>query len=143
MLKVEEYTQDDQVKVVDFIRKVQPTVEPDREILSRSILIKDDQDIVGMVSYESNGDMGVVRYFLYDARIAGTDLAIGMFYELYKKAHEKGVKKLIASVPNREVGMLFEMLGFTSVSGALFNFSDSIRKDAEVMLINLEGKAFE
>ena len=143
MLKVEGYIQEDEAKVVDFIRKVQMDAEPDRKILLRSILIKDDEDIVGMVSYESNGDMGVIRYFLYDARIAGTDIAVGMFYELYKKAHEKGVKKLIAGVPNWEVGTLFEMLGFTRVTSDSSELLGIIKRDSLVMMINLEGKMFE
>jgi len=143
MLKVVGYTQSDEAKVVDFIRKVQSNAEPDEEVLSRSVLTKDDKGIVGMVSYEPHGDMGVIRYFLYDARIAGTDVVVGMFFELYKKACEKGAKQLIAQVPSREVGMLFEMLGFIRVTGDLANFADIVRKDAEVMLINLEGKLFE
>ena len=142
MLKVEGYTPDDEAKIVAFIKKVQPTAEPDRQILSCSVLIKDDKDIVGMVSYESHGNLGIIRYFLYDARIARTDIAVGMFFELYKKARERGVKKLIAGIPNREVGTLFEMLGFTRVTGDLSDYTDLVRGDVEIMLINLEGKAF-
>jgi len=141
MLKVEGYAPNDEERVVEFIKKVQPNVEPEKEILSCSVLIKDDENIVGMVSYESHGDLGIIRYFLYDARIAGTDLAVGMFFELYKKAYERGVKQLIAGVPNREVGMLFKMLGFTRVNGDLSDFTDLVRGDAEIMLINLEGQA--
>lgn len=143
MLKVEGYMQGDEAKVVDFIRRVQLDAEPNREILSHSVLIKDDKDIVGMVSYESYGDMGVIRYFLYDARIAGTDIAVGMFFELYKKARERSVKQLIAQVPSREVGMLFEMLGFTRVKGDLSNYADIAKEEVEIMVINLEGESFE
>ena len=143
MLKVEGYVQNDEAKVVDFIRKVQLDAEPDEEILSCSVLIKDDKDIVGMVSYESHGDMGVIRYFLYDARIAGTDIVVGMFFELYKKAREKGVKQLIAQVPSQEVRVLFEMLGFISFTGDLSNFVEITRKNVDIMLIHLEGKLFE
>jgi len=143
MLKVEKYTQDDEASAIEFIRKAQPTAEPDRQILSRSVLIKDDQDIVGMVSYESHGDMGVIRYFLYDARVAGTDITVGMFFELYKQARLEGVKKMIAQVPTPDVGMLFEMLGFSRVARDLLDFSDLVREDVGIMLINLEGEAFE
>ena len=141
MLKVEGYTEEDAPKIVDFIRKVQPSAKPDRKIISSSVLIKDDQDIVGMVSYKSHGDLGVIRYFLYDARIAGTDIVVGMFFELYQKAHKSGVKQLIAQAPNRDVGMLFEMLGFTKLTKDLPVFADAVRKDVEVMRIDLEGRA--
>ena len=115
MVKIADYTLQDEVKIIDFIRKVQADAEPDREILSRSVLIKDDNDIVGMVSYVSLGNMGVIRYFLYDARVAGTDLIVLMFMELYKKAHCEGIKQIAAQTPNKEVGNLFQMLGFTEI----------------------------
>jgi len=143
MLKVERYTQDDEAKVVAFIRKVQPSAKPDRQILLRSVLIKDDIDIVGMVSYEPYHNMGVIRYFLYDARVAGTDITMGMFFELYKAARTEGVKKIVAQVPCREVGMLFEMLGFSRVTGDLSEFEHLVKKDTEVMLISLEGQVSE
>ena len=140
MLKVERYTQNDEAKVIAFIRRVQASAEPDEGILSRSALIKDDQEIVGMVSYEPHGNMGVVRYFLYDARIAGTDMMVGLFLELYKKARIEGVKQLIAQIPSCDVGKLFEMLGFVKVTRDLSGLSHVIRKDVEMMLINLEGE---
>jgi len=125
MEKIVNYTAQDEVKIVEFIRKVQADAEPEREILSRSVLIKDDNDIVGMVSYVSLDNMGVIRYFLYDARIAGTDLIALMFMELYKNAHAAGIKQIAAQAPNQEVGNLFQMLGFTEVNDG-------------AMMINLE-----
>ena len=143
MLKIVNYTAQDEAKVVEFIRKVQADAQPDGEILKRSVLIKDDNDIVGMVSYVSLDNMGVIRYFLYDARVAGTDITMGMFFELYKAARTEGVKKIVAQVPCREVGMLFEMLGFSRVTGDLSEFEHLVKKDTEVMLISLEGQVSE
>ena len=137
MLKIEGYSQIDEPKVVDFIRKVQLDAMPDRCILLCSVLIKNDEDIVGMVSYESHDDMGVIRYFLYDACIAGTDIVVGMFFELYKKARTNGVKQLIAKVPSSDVGNLFEMLGFTKIADDPLDLKSTTGKDIEIMLINL------
>ena len=139
MLNVVGYTPKDALRVVDFIRKVQPAAAPDKGVLSRSVLIKDDKEIVGMVSYESHGDMGVVRYFLYDARIAGTDIVVGMFFALYQKAYTCGVKQLIAKVPSQEVERLFEMLGFKRVTGNRPDLTDFVREDVAIMLIHLKG----
>ena len=116
MQKIVNYTEQDAAMVVAFIRKVQTDAEPDHAILKRSVLIKDDNDIVGMVSYVSLDNMGVIRYFLYDARIAGTDLIALMFMTLYKNAHADGIKQIAAQAPNKEVGNLFQMLGFSEVS---------------------------
>ena len=137
MVKVARYTQDDEAKVVAFIRRAQANADPDKSILSRSVLIKDDQQVVGMVSYEPHDNMGVIRYFLYDARIAGIDLMVGMFLELYKKAQNEGVKQLIAQAPSREVEQLFEMLGFflINASSVLPHLGG---KNAQVLMIGLE-----
>lgn len=166
MLKVVNYTAQDEVTVIEFIRKVQADAQPEGEILKRSVLIKDDNDIVGMVSYVSLDNMGVIRYFLYDARVAGTDLSKGgdeqakhdkhletgllakpkytsqevtsnacepkldvialMFLKLYKNAHADGIKQIAAQASNKEVGNLFQMLGFTEVNDG-------------AMIINLES----
>ena len=138
MLKVVRYVDGDEEKVVALIRKVQEDAEPSKHILSRSVLIKDDHQIVGMVSYEPYSDMGVIRYFLYDARITGVDITVKLFLELYKKAHSEGVKQLIAQMFNCEVRALFELLGFIEVSTDLSNLSPVISKDALIMMINLE-----
>jgi len=141
MLKVEGYTQEDEEKVVAFIRKVQADAVLGMAIIERAVLIKDGQEIVGMVSYGSYNGLGVIRYFLYDACIAGADLVIELFFELYKKAHEEGVKQLIAQVPSQEVEKLFAMLGFTKVTGDLSDFATLVSKDVEIMLIRLEGQS--
>jgi len=143
MIKVEKYAEIDEVQVVEFIRGAQADAEPDREILLRSVLIKDADDVVGMVSYEPHGSMGVVRYFLYDSRIAGTDLVALMFLKLYEKALSGGVKQLIAQASTSQVRALFEMLGFTNITGDLSKFIDMAGQGVEVMLINLEEKVSE
>ena len=138
MLKVIGYTSQDEAKVVEFIRKVQASADPDPAILSCSVLIKDDNQIVGMVSYEPHGSMGIIRYFLYDARIAGTDLMVGMFFELYKKARNKGIKKLLAQIPTPAVGKLFEMLGFADAIGDAEVISKITKQNVSLMSINLD-----
>ena len=142
MLKVEGYTQKDATEVVGFIRKIQLTGSIDMGILSCSVLIKDDDRVVGMVSYESHGDMGIVRYFLYDARIAGADIVVGMFFELYKKAYARGIKQLIAKIPREEVGLLFEMLGFVGMSCEVPEVVlKELKPDVKLMAINLEKRS--
>jgi len=143
MIKVEKYAEIDEEKVVQFIRGAQANAEPDREILLRSVLIKDADDVVGMVSYEPHGSMGVVRYFLYDARIAGADLVLEMFLKLYEKARQMGVKKLIAQASTPEVKSLFELLGFIEVVKDLPKFIDLTGQSAVVMIKFLEEKVSE
>jgi len=128
MLTVKKYEVDDLESVVAFIRKVQKNAKPCEKILSRSVLIKDDAHIVGMVAYESHDYMGVIRYFLYDANIKRVDIIIDLFCALYKNASEDKIKQLIAKAPTMEVSKLFEILGFNMVQN---------EKNEIIMKINL------
>ena len=119
MLNVAAYTSVDQNRVISFLKKAQPNIEPDMEILTKSMLIKDDEIVVGMVSYGKCGNLGVVRYFLYDACVAGTDLIVNLFFNLYKVAFANGINKLIAGVPNGPATGLFELLGFVKETDVL------------------------
>ena len=90
MYNIVGYEENDQEEVVAFLKKAQADIQPDFGILARSILIKDAKGVVGMVSYGECGDMGIVRYFLYDADLSGTDLIVDLFFELYRKAYSEG-----------------------------------------------------
>ena len=112
MYKVEQATAADMAQITEFIKKIDSNSCPEISILMRAILVKDEGRVVGMVSYESHNSMGVIRYFLYDHCLAGTDLIVLMFFELYKNARQAGIKRLVATVSNDEVKALFAMLGF-------------------------------
>jgi len=129
MVEVVRYTAEDEALVVALIRTQQKNAAPDKDIISRSVLIKDDQQVVGMVSYEPHGNMGVIRYFLYDTRIAGIDIMVRLFVTLYQQAQNEGVKKLIAQVPHHHLKTLFEILGFVSVTEEF--------EQKEIMVIDL------
>jgi len=142
MLKIKKYTQNDEAKVLKLIRKVQLDAKPDKEILSRCVLIKDDDDIVGMVSYESHDDMGIIRYFIYNACVAGADRLVEMFFELYKTAYTNNIKRLITKIPSLEVEKLFAMFGFINVADDSLNLKADSKQNMKIMLLNLE-KSFE
>jgi len=143
MFNVAGYEKQDKDQVVAFIRKAQADFKPDLEILSRSILVKDDENVVGMVSYGAYGDMGIVRYFLYDACLAGTDLIIGMFFELYKRAYSEGIKCLAVGVTNEEARTLLGMLGFTTATKEMPEaLKTQLHENTEIMTINFTPSFF-
>ena len=127
MLAVVDYTVADEKKVVAFIKRIQADAVCEPEILARAVLIKADDDIVGMVSYVSFNSMGVIRYFLYDARVAGVDVIVALFAKLYQNAHVAGIKQLAVQTANQTITALFTLLGFTTLSDG-------------AMVINLEDK---
>jgi citrate lyase synthetase len=112
MLDVFEYTVDYEAKVTTFLKQAHPSLKVEQKIIDNAILVVKEGKLMGMVSYESRNHVGVIRYFLYDNGIAGTDLIIKMFMKLYQKAYHSGVKQLVAKVPSESVTVLFEQLGF-------------------------------
>jgi len=139
MLKVVKCEEEKRAQVVAFIRKAQPDFEPDLDVLARSILIIDMENIVGMVSYGKHDNMGIIRYFLYDACLTGTDLIVQLFFELYRQAYSEGVTRLVAGIPTASVKHLFELLGFTTFDHELPpTLKELLSEKSEVMTINLE-----
>ena len=143
MFNVVGYEALDEDQVVALIKAVDREAIPDLEIIAKAVLIKDASSVVGMVSYGAIGDMAVVRYFLYDARISGTDLIVSLFFELYKKAYSEGIKTLVAGSPNENTNELFQMLGFAPVVEELPDeVKMQVGEDMQVMMINL-NRPFE
>jgi len=139
MFKVVGYEERDKDQVVAFLRKAQANIEPELEVLNRSTLITGAEGVVGMVSYGAYGDVGVIRYFLYDACLSGTDLIVHLFFELYKKAHSEGINCLAIGVNNEEAKQLLGLLGFTTRVKALPKaLQESLHEHAQIMTINLD-----
>lgn len=139
MFKVVGYEEKNKDEVVAFLKKAQATIEPDLEILARSTLIKDTDGVVGMVSYGVYGDMGIIRYFLYDACLSGTDLIISLFFELYKKAYSEGISHLAIGVNGEEAKKLLGLLGFVTMgkSGPKA-LQELLHEYDQTMIINLD-----
>ena len=124
--------------VLRFIRKVSPDAVLDEEIVRNAVLIRSGDEVVGSVAYEARGDVGVIRYFVYDGG-AVTDAVVGMFFELYRRAKESGVVQLVGVAPGGDVYLLFEMLGFVQVRKDVPDAASHLLgvPDANVMMIRL------
>lgn len=75
---IKRYEQTDYNQVIDFIKEVTDLEEVNSHILEQSILIKDDNKVWGMVSFEDFNNIGIIRYFIYNQQVI-PDLLVNMF----------------------------------------------------------------
>ncbi|MGL4374050.1 MAG: hypothetical protein ACRCS6_09725 [Turicibacter sp.] len=115
---IKPYVPEDYNDVVTFLKQVTTLDHVNVDIIAQSILIRREQKLIGMVSYEPFGEVGIIRYFIYDKTVT-PELIVNLFFELYKKANQKGVNQLIAVATHQYACHLFEMLGFVETKQPL------------------------
>lgn len=75
---VKRYEKIDYDRVMEFINRVQKVETVNLPVIEQSILIKDENQVWGMVSFEEFEKIGVIRYFIYEQQVA-PDLLVNMF----------------------------------------------------------------
>lgn len=113
-IEVKRYEASDYNQVIEFIQRVSNVKTINQEIIEKSILIKKDNEIDAMVSFEIFDQIGMLRYFIYNQNVV-PELLVNMFFELYKSAKEKQINQLVAIAPHTYACQLFELLGFTEI----------------------------
>ena len=140
MFDIVGYVENDKAMILDFLDKLDiaiTSVVVNNSILENAILIKKDGALCGMVSFEQLERAAVVRYFVYDGATPH-DAIIGMFFELYKRAKSCGVLQLVVAVPNDQVALLFELLGFIHIKESIpASVANALGTEGRVMGITL------
>jgi len=113
--EVKKYQESDQEAILAFMSEVIDTNEIDLRIVKNACIVFEEDQVVGMVSYEDVDDIGVIRYFIYN-HYSLPDLLVNMFFSLYAEAKTSGIKRLVALVANPYAYQLFELLGFNEVT---------------------------
>ena len=69
MASVKRYTSEDYDLVCEFVKRASGIETVNEEIIAHSVLIKNDEEVTGMVSYEKFDGLGIIRYFIYNHQI--------------------------------------------------------------------------
>ncbi len=83
----------------------------EEEILANASVILDNNQIIGMMSFEQFGYIGLIRYFIFKKSIDST-LTIDLLNHVIQNAKAHHIDKLISIVSNQEVEEVFKLLGF-------------------------------
>ncbi len=116
-------------KVYHFLENVKGLVIDDNIVNNASVMLEEDE-ILGMISFEKFGYIGLIRYFIFQRTI--TDIyTIELLNNLMEKARNEDVTTLISIINNLEVEEIFVLLGFQEVDKENVFFDETIFSNTE------------
>lgn len=104
--------------VKEFLLSVPSINEIDDEIIKNAILVKLDNEIVGVISYEKYDSKALIRYFVFKKAL-DDEVISKLFDKLKKEAQEDKIVKLYCVVNNEEVESLFKSLLFERINSKM------------------------
>ena len=134
---VKGYDVEDYEIVFDFMKKVTTLEAINEDIVAHSVLIKKENKIIGMVSFERFDEIGIIRYFIYDYQVS-PDLIVSMFFELYAKAKKLGINQLISIASHQYGRQLFELLGFIEIKKTSHSELSDLLKEDNVRVMSIK-----
>lgn len=97
--------------VKDFLLSVKTIKDIDEDVLKNAMIVVDNNDILGAVSYEKFGISGLIRYFVFKRNLTN-DTVVSLFKMLEETAYDDYIKDIYCVVNNGAIEELFNELGF-------------------------------
>lgn len=138
---IENINENNKNLVLTFIKRI-PTIEViEEDVLENIVLIRDEKEVLGIISYENYLDKGLIRYFIFQKDVAYEELE-KLFKTMKEKAKNDEIKHLITVIEERELVTFFNKLGFKKIDTDkiyLFETSlvDTIYSKAIVMIYEI------
>lgn len=138
---IENINENNKNLVLTFIKRI-PTIEViEEDVLGNIVLIRDEKEVLGIISYENYLDKGLIRYFIFQKDVAYEELE-KLFKTMKEKAKNDEIKHLITVIEERELVTFFNKLGFKKIDTDkiyLFETSlvDTIYSKAIVMIYEI------
>lgn len=115
--------------VKSFIENVPSIKNVDYAVLKNaSIVINEDGEALGTLSYEKIGDKGLIRYFIFKQKISN-DVIYDLFDSTMNKAQDDGIKRMYAIAMDDNIFNLFKTLGFNKVDKEYIYIEENIIND--------------
>ena len=111
--------------VIDLLKNVNGLKIEESIIKNCLVLLNDNNDIVGTISYEKFNNYALVRYFVFKRNIQYKDLLL-LYNALEKELNNKKIKTSIAIINTNEVKEVFQYLGFIEIDKKLVYFDETI-----------------
>lgn len=117
--------------IEDFLKRVPSIQDIKKEIIEQSsILINEDNEIVGIIAFEQFGKIGLIRYFIFQKTISNDDIKT-LFLDLITYASSLGIKEVISVVQKDELLALFTSFGLTKVNNETIYLNETPFKETE------------
>ena len=98
----------------NFIKRIPTIKEIEDDVMNNMILMRDENKVLGIISYENYIDKGLIRYFIFQKDVHFEQLKI-LFDEMKKKSVNDGIKYLITVINENELVDFFSKLGFKKI----------------------------
>lgn len=117
--------------IEDFLKRVPSIQDIKKEIIEQSsILINEDNEIIGIIAFEQFGKIGLIRYFIFQKTINNDDIKT-LFLDLINYASSLGIKEVISVVQKDELLALFTSFGLTKVNNETIYLNETPFKETE------------
>lgn len=113
-MEIENINENNASQIKQFIQRI-PGFEIEEKILSKVTILKENDIIKGMISYENYVSNGLIRYFIFQKDVAFEDLEL-LFKEMVKRIKTEGISKIITIIQQDELKSFFEKLKFNEIA---------------------------
>lgn len=111
-----EKVNDNNIELIrQFIKRIPSIEEIEEDLLDKMIVLRENENIKGIISYERYLNKGLIRYFIFQKDIPFDDLK-KMVFQMIENAKKENVELLLSVVDQKELVNFFENLGFKSFS---------------------------
>lgn len=97
--------------VLNFLVSIASIKDIDEEVVKKASIIKNNDDIIGVLSYEKFGYVALIRYFVFK-KVVSEEIINDLLDEIIKKAKREDIKILVTLVVKQEIIDVFKNLGF-------------------------------
>jgi len=141
-LYVKLYEPKDYEKVMNFLQGVHSLKEIEEELFENAVIIINDGEISGMITYELFRQKALIRYFIFEKEIEEKYL-IDMYEKFFYNLKENKINKVFVIINNENVKQMFNNLGFQEFPKESFflteeSIMDTKYKNAIVMCYKIE-----
>lgn len=139
---IREYNIEDYDKVLEFLESVTTLKHIEEELFENSIIIENDEKIVGMISYEIFRGRALIRYFIFDKDVNESDIVL-MYERFFGKLKDKGIQQIFVIISKDIIVEMFKDLGFIEFNKDEFfltesNIAETKYRDSKVMCYTIE-----
>lgn len=89
-------------KIMTFLKSIYTIASVEENLITNGVALKQEEDIVGFITYEEYSEYGLIRYFIFQKQIA-LGKVIEMFDSLCDVARLRELAGLISIGKNQEV----------------------------------------
>lgn len=128
-MKVKKVNDYNMAMLVNLLKNVKGLKIENHIVNNCHLLLTDDDDISGTISFETYGNYALIRYFIFKKSINYQDILL-LYVSLEKELKENDIKEAIAIINSNEVKDVFINLGFEKLNEENVYFDETMFKNS-------------